>query len=161
MVARIARQRKQVHYVPPRRFQLPLRRINFFGSRSRLLLARFHLLPKRPRLTRRRLQKRVLLRPLLGNPAVVIVDCRFDLASSGAGRQAYLTAHIPGACFADLNQDLSVPPTSGTGRHPLPGKEQFTLLLGALGIDNGTQVIAYDQGNGALAARRAWRWASS
>jgi thiosulfate/3-mercaptopyruvate sulfurtransferase len=97
---------------------------------------------------------------LLGSPAVAIVDCRFDLSNSGAGRQAYMTGHIPGACFADLNQDLSVPPRADTGRHPLPGKEQFATLLGALGIDNGTQVIAYDQGNGALAARFWWmlRW---
>jgi thiosulfate/3-mercaptopyruvate sulfurtransferase len=100
------------------------------------------------------------LAALLGDTGVAIVDCRFDLASSGAGRQAYLAAHIPGARFADLNQDLSVPPGKDTGRHPLPGKEQFATLLGAFGIDNGTQVIAYDQGNGALAARFWWmlRW---
>src|SRR5580698_3395689 len=100
------------------------------------------------------------LAPLLGDPGVAIVDCRFDLSRSDAGRQAYLTAHIPGACFADLNQDLSVPPRADTGRHPLPGKAQFATLLGALGIDNDTQVIAYDQGNGALAARFWWmlRW---
>jgi thiosulfate/3-mercaptopyruvate sulfurtransferase len=97
---------------------------------------------------------------LLGNPGVAIVDCRFDLASGGAGRQAYLAAHIPGARFADLNQDLSVPPGKDTGRHPLPGREQFATLLGTLGIDNGTQVIAYDQANGAFAARFWWmlRW---
>jgi thiosulfate/3-mercaptopyruvate sulfurtransferase len=101
------------------------------------------------------------LAPLLGDPGVAIVDCRFDLSRSDAGRQAYLTAHIPGACFADLNQDLSVPPRADTGRHPLPTKAQFARLLGALGIDNLTQVIAYDQGNGALAARFWWmlRWA--
>src|SRR5450432_1252249 len=82
---------------------------------------------------------------LLGQQGVAIVDCRFDLAASAAGREAYLGAHIPGAGFTDLNQDLSVPPDKDSGRHPLPGKAQFAALLGALGIARTTQVVAYDQ----------------
>jgi thiosulfate/3-mercaptopyruvate sulfurtransferase len=97
---------------------------------------------------------------LLGRQDVAIVDCRFDLAASAAGREAYLRAHIPGASFADLNQDLSVPPGKDSGRHPLPGKAQFAALLGTLGIDRAAQVIAYDQSSGVFAARFWWmlRW---
>jgi len=43
------------------------------------------------------------LRKLLGEPRLAVVDCRFDLMKPEAGRQAYLTAHIPGARYADLN----------------------------------------------------------
>jgi thiosulfate/3-mercaptopyruvate sulfurtransferase len=100
------------------------------------------------------------LAALLGQQGIAIVDCRFDLAASSAGREAYLKAHIPGAGFADLNKDLSVPPGRDSGRHPLPAREAFALMLGALGIDNGTQVVAYDQASGAFAARFWWmlRW---
>ena len=97
---------------------------------------------------------------LLGRQDVAIVDCRFDLAASAAGRQAYLHAHIPGAGFADLNTDLSVAPGKDSGRHPLPDKAQFAALLGVLGIDREAQVVAYDQATGAYAARFWWmlRW---
>ena len=100
------------------------------------------------------------LAALLGKQGAAVVDCRFELAASSAGREAYLKAHIPGAGFADLNKDLSVPPGTDSGRHPLPSKEAFALVLGALGIDNGTQVVAYDQSSGAFAARFWWmlRW---
>jgi thiosulfate/3-mercaptopyruvate sulfurtransferase len=96
----------------------------------------------------------------VGRPGVTVVDCRFDLAAATAGRQAYMQSHIPTASYADLNQDLSVPPGGRTGRHPLPGKPQFAATLGALGIDNDTQVVAYDQSTGAYAARFWWmlRW---
>src|SRR5450432_102679 len=83
------------------------------------------------------------LATLLGRQDVAIVDCRFDLAASAAGREAYLRAHIAGASFADLNQDLSVAPGKDSGRHPLPEKAQFAARLGALGIDQAAQVFAY------------------
>jgi thiosulfate/3-mercaptopyruvate sulfurtransferase len=78
----------------------------------------------------------------------------------GAGRQAYLKAHIPDARYADLNQDLSAPIGPGTGRHPLPAPEAFAAWLGAAGIDNAAQVVAYDDANGSIAARLWWmlRW---
>jgi thiosulfate/3-mercaptopyruvate sulfurtransferase len=100
------------------------------------------------------------LAQLIGKPGIAVVDCRFDLAAPAAGRQAYLNAHIPGASYADLNQDLSAPPGPSSGRHPLPAKQQFATRLGALGVDNDTQVVAYDQANSAFAARLWWmlRW---
>src|SRR3974390_2014700 len=81
----------------------------------------------------------------LGDPRLAVVDCRFDLKNPDAGREAYLRGHIPGARFADLNRDLSAPPGPGTGRHPLPAADAFALRLGALGIGNGSQVVAYDE----------------
>lgn len=93
-------------------------------------------------------------------PNVRIVDCRFDLADPGAGRQSYLDGHIPGAVFADLDQDLAAPVTPATGRHPLPDAGTFARTCEKLGISNAMDVVVYDQHNGSLAARAWWmlRW---
>jgi thiosulfate/3-mercaptopyruvate sulfurtransferase len=90
----------------------------------------------------------------------VICDCRHDLADYNAGRRAYSEAHIPGARFLHLDEDLSGPKTGRNGRHPLPHPQTFALRLGALGIDNGKQVVAYDASGGYYAARLWWmlRW---
>src|SRR5216684_3209733 len=100
------------------------------------------------------------LQELLGQPRLAVVDCRFDLVNPEAGRQAYLRAHIPGARYADLNRDLSAPVGPHTGRHPLPSPEAFAARLGAMGIGDDTQVVAYDEANGSIAARLWWmlRW---
>ncbi len=100
------------------------------------------------------------LQELLSKPSLAVIDCRFDLMHPEAGRQAYLTAHIPGAHYADLNTDLSAPLGSHTGRHPLPAPEAFAGWLSAIGIGNDTQVVAYDAANGSMAARLWWmlRW---
>src|SRR3984893_1816331 len=100
------------------------------------------------------------LRNLLGEPRLAVVDYRFDLMKPEAGRQAYLAAHIPGARYADLNRDLAAPIGPHTGRHPLPSPEAFAAPLGAMGIGNETQVVAYDEANGSMAARLWWmlRW---
>jgi thiosulfate/3-mercaptopyruvate sulfurtransferase len=96
----------------------------------------------------------------LADPAWVIVDCRFDLARPEAGREAYASAHIPGARYAHLDQHLSCRPTPQSGRHPLPDADTLAATLGSWGIGNATQVVAYDAGNGAYAARLWWlmRW---
>src|ERR1700676_3180968 len=100
------------------------------------------------------------LRQLKDDPRLVIVDCRFDLMHPEAGRQAFLAAHIPGARYADLNRDLSAPMAPHTGRHPLPLPGTFAAWLGAIGISNLSQVVAYDEVNGSIAARLWWllRW---
>lgn len=85
-----------------------------------------------------------------------IVDCRFDLANAAWGREQYQAAHIPGAVYAHLNDDLSGPRTGTNGRHPMPSDEALVALLERLGIGNGTQVVAYDQDAGSYASRFWW-----
>ena len=87
---------------------------------------------------------------------LVLLDCRFDLAKPDAGRQAYLTSHIPGARHADLDRDLAGPVTAASGRHPLPSPAALEDFLGSVGIDAATQVVAYDAANGSFAARAWW-----
>jgi len=97
----------------------------------------------------------------LASPSLVVVDCRFDLAAPEAGRAAYLHSRIPGARYADLNLDLSARPDGATGRHPLPKAADFAGLLRRLGVVAASELVAYDAGNGAFAARFWWlaRWA--
>jgi thiosulfate/3-mercaptopyruvate sulfurtransferase len=96
----------------------------------------------------------------LADPEWIVIDCRHDLASYEAGRRAYCESHIPGARFAHLDEDLSGPKTGVNGRHPLPHPQTFCLRLGALGIDQSTNVVAYDASGGCFAARLWWmlRW---
>lgn len=92
----------------------------------------------------------------INNPKWVVVDCRFSLADSDAGGYAYRHGHITHARYVHLNKDLSSAITGFTGRHPLP---DFTLLakkLGAWGISNDSQVVAYDDCGGPFASRLWW-----
>lgn len=89
----------------------------------------------------------------LGRPDLAVVDCRFTLASPGAGELAYQSSHVPGAVYAHLERDLSDMSRQGEGRHPWPTAEQFTARLSAWGISPAHQVVAYDDGDGAMAAR--------
>ena len=99
-----------------------------------------------------------LLLPAAAPP--VVLDCRFDLNAPGAGREAYRQGHIPGARYADLNQDLAGPMAAGSGRHPLPEPEVLAQRCAAFGIGRDRQVVAYDAANGSFAARAWWllRW---
>jgi thiosulfate/3-mercaptopyruvate sulfurtransferase len=91
---------------------------------------------------------------------VLVLDCRHELSKPEWGDQAYADGHIPGAMRAHLDRDLSGPITPATGRHPLPDPAKFAETLGRWGVAPQTQVVAYDQGNGAYAARAWWmlRW---
>jgi len=90
----------------------------------------------------------------------LVVGCRLDLADPGWGERAFRASHIPGARHAHPDRDLSGARTAHNGRHPLPAPEALASLLGRFGIDAGVQVVAYDQGAGAFAARLWWllRW---
>jgi thiosulfate/3-mercaptopyruvate sulfurtransferase len=103
------------------------------------------------------------LRAMLGDPGVAVLDCRFDLVQSGAGRLAWLAGHVPGARYADLDRDLAAPVGPGTGRHPLPERTAFAARLASWGIGSDSQIIAYDDSGGAYAARAWWmvRWLGS
>lgn len=89
---------------------------------------------------------------------VLVVDCRKDLADPAKGRRDYAAGHIPGAVYAELDTDLSdlSRESLGLGRHPLPDEQAFAAVLGRWGWRPGLQVVAYDAGNGALAAARLW-----
>jgi thiosulfate/3-mercaptopyruvate sulfurtransferase len=86
----------------------------------------------------------------------VIFDTRYDLADKDAGKRAYLEAHIPGAIYVDLHDDLSRPPATNKGRHPLPTENAMNELFSILGIKSDSQVVIYDNAFGAFAARLWW-----
>jgi thiosulfate/3-mercaptopyruvate sulfurtransferase len=97
----------------------------------------------------------------LADPSLVVVDVRHDLGQPDTwGEAEYRRAHVPGARFVHVDRDLSAPKTGRNGRHPLPSAEAGAALFGRLGIDGTKQVVAYDQGTGAYAARLWWmlRW---
>jgi thiosulfate/3-mercaptopyruvate sulfurtransferase len=85
-----------------------------------------------------------------------VVDCRFELQREDWGHAQYLAAHIPGALYASLNDDLSATRSGANGRHPLPSPEAMAATFGRLGITAGPQVVAYDQDSGMFASRLWW-----
>ena len=96
----------------------------------------------------------------LADPDWVILDCRFDLARPGWGGEAFAAGHIPQAQHADLDRDLTGAHGPDRGRHPLPEPAAFAATLGRFGVDARVQLVAYDQGTSAYAARLWWlaRW---
>jgi thiosulfate/3-mercaptopyruvate sulfurtransferase len=62
----------------------------------------------------------------------------------------------PGAVYAHLDDDLSGPPVTDHGRHPLPTPQRLAQLFSRLGIDEMSQVVAYDDAGGMVAARLWW-----
>ena len=80
------------------------------------------------------------------------VDCRWDLSDRSRGRELYLEAHIPGASFLDVDDDLAAPPGI-RGRHPLPDPGDFAAAASRAGIGAGVFVVAYGSMGG---AERLW-----
>jgi thiosulfate/3-mercaptopyruvate sulfurtransferase len=104
------------------------------------------------------------LAPHIADPNWVILDCRHDLADPEAGRKAFMAGHIPGAQLAHIDLDLAGAKTGPDGqfcgRHPLPERDAFIATLRAWGVNDSSQVIAYDAHGGMFAARLWWmlRW---
>ena len=92
----------------------------------------------------------------LHNDNLVIVDCRFDLTNPEQGFKDYLSAHVPGSFYANLDKDLASPVTSQSGRHPLPDKDAFSKMLAGWGVNDQSQIVAYDQVGGSMAVRLWW-----
>jgi thiosulfate/3-mercaptopyruvate sulfurtransferase len=92
----------------------------------------------------------------LDDPQLLVVDCRSELTDHGWGLRQYDAGHVPGAVHASLETALSGPRGAATGRHPLPDPDAFARTLAAWGFTSRTQVVAYDQGPGAYAARLWW-----
>ena len=91
---------------------------------------------------------------------VVVVDCRFSLATPDLGAAQYAAEHIDGAHYCHLERDLSAPVAGGTavnrGRHPLPDAATFCAAMAAIGIGRDTPVVAYDDSGLAFASRFWW-----
>jgi len=87
-----------------------------------------------------------------------MLDIRWSMGGPPA-RQLYDAGHLPEAAFVDLDADLAGPPGAG-GRHPLPDPQQLQATLRRLGVRQGHPVVAYDAGDGSIAARLWWllRW---
>lgn len=85
------------------------------------------------------------LEELLDKPNVVIVDlCK---------AKQYAQAHIPGAHFINYMDIVRIEkPVMGL----LPDEETFSTLISNLGIDENSQVIAYDDEGGGCASRLIW-----
>jgi len=93
----------------------------------------------------------------LADPALRIIDCRFDLSDADAGVRAFAQSRIPHARYADLHRDLSdLSQTHLHGRHPLPSMVSLAASFSRLDVDKHSPVVIYDQDTGAYAARLWW-----
>lgn len=97
---------------------------------------------------------------LAGPRAPVLLDVRWALGDPH-GHHHYLTGHLPGAVYVDLETELAGPPSPEAGRHPLPDVAELQAAARRWGIRNGDSVVAYDDVGGMSAARAWWllRWA--
>jgi thiosulfate/3-mercaptopyruvate sulfurtransferase len=89
----------------------------------------------------------------------VLLDVRYRMGGPhGAGE--YAKGHIAGARYVDLDAELAAPP-GPAGRHPLPDTADFGAAMRGAGVDEGAEVVVYDDWNGWGAARAWWllRWA--
>jgi thiosulfate/3-mercaptopyruvate sulfurtransferase len=97
---------------------------------------------------------------LAGDRPPVVLDVRWTLGGP-PGHGEYLTGHVPGAVYVDLDTELSRHGEPSEGRHPMPTPDDLEASVRRWGIDEGDSVVVYD-GAGNLAAARAWwllRWA--
>jgi thiosulfate/3-mercaptopyruvate sulfurtransferase len=90
----------------------------------------------------------------LDDPALRICDVRWWLTDPGKGRRDYDAAHLPGAVFVDVDRDLVA--AEGPGRHPLPSPADFVARMERIGIGDDSEVVAYDDAGGTIAARLWW-----
>jgi len=89
----------------------------------------------------------------LADPSVVVVDASWHLPNAARNAQAeYLDGHIPGAVFFDID---GIADTSSDMPHMLPSPDDFSRMVGALGISDTDTIVIYDE-LGLFSAPRAW-----
>ena len=90
---------------------------------------------------------------VLGAPDLVVLDATFYLPDEGRDAEAeFAAAHIPGARRFDVD---AVSDDATDLPHMVPSPGRFARLVGALGIDNASRVVFYDQ-KGMFSAPRGW-----
>ncbi len=95
-----------------------------------------------------------------GGDPPTLLDVRWALGDD-RGRERHAEGHVPGAVYVDLDTELTDPPSTARGRHPLPSPARLQDAARRWGVRAGHDVVAYDD-SGGLAAARAWwllRWA--
>lgn len=92
----------------------------------------------------------------LNDPLWIVIDCSHDLAQPEWGWANYQAEHIPGALFAHQDRDLAGPPTTHSGRHPLPSLREIVHRFSSWGIGAGKQVVVYDTAGGSMSGRLWW-----
>ena len=97
----------------------------------------------------------------LEDPNLRIYDCTAHLIphptetyTIGSGRGDYEKAHIPGADFLDLQQELSN--NASKLRFTFPGAEHFSKAIGAHGLNNNNQAVLYSTTSPQWATRIWW-----
>jgi len=89
----------------------------------------------------------------LGKDNIVVVDSSFYLPAQNRNAKAeYLTKHIPGAVFFDID---AIADHSSDLPHMLPGPTEFSKAVSALGIGDRDTIVVYD-GLGLFSAPRVW-----
>lgn len=84
-----------------------------------------------------------------------LLDVRWSLIAPH-GQADYVSGHLPGAVYVDLEHELSLRGARAEGRHPLPPIEDLQSAVRRWGISDGDEVVVvYDDAAG-LAASRAW-----
>jgi thiosulfate/3-mercaptopyruvate sulfurtransferase len=84
----------------------------------------------------------------------VLLDVRWRLGGP-PGERSYAAGHLAGAAHVDLDRELAAAP-GPAGRHPLPGAEVFAAAMRRAGVSAGSDVVVYDDTDGAPAARAWW-----
>lgn len=88
-------------------------------------------------------------------PTVRLLDVRWRL-DRPEGRPDYVTAHLPGAVYVDLERELAQRGEPQDGRHPLPLSDDLQRAARSWGLDDGDIVVAYDDNRSVPAARLWW-----
>ncbi|RLK52677.1 sulfurtransferase [Microbacterium telephonicum] len=96
-----------------------------------------------------------LVAELSAGARVRLLDVRWRL-DRPEGRPEYLSGHLPGAVYVDLERELARPGRPEEGRHPLPDVADLEAAARRWGLEEGDRVVVYDDNDGVPAARAWW-----
>ncbi|GAA2241951.1 sulfurtransferase [Rarobacter faecitabidus] len=91
---------------------------------------------------------------LAGDNAPRILDVRWRPIAPN-GQPDYVSGHLPGAVYVDLETELAFRGARSEGRHPLPPIDLLQSAVRRWGISDDDLVVVYDD-HKSIAASRAW-----